>query len=803
MIKKVLLSLAMLWLSLTLSASTTWTLQDKEYKVDTVFHAKIGPGTMQTSLELSGAQRLNLFYVTIDLTDPNVDIRVVKAGNKTKSVQTLSTQSNAATVEGAQYFAGVNADFFSDSKPCGSTIVDGKFCNAVANSFDNFWMTADKRPNIGNLYFSGEVSTTDNTKHTLTGVNLGRGENQLILYSSFWGATTETNSYGAECILTPVADALTFGGTAKYRVASAPTTDGNTAIPADGFVLSGHGTAKTFITGLNIGDEVTIATSTAIPTTGVVTQLASGCPVILKDNVTLDTESALTHLTALNPRTAVGYDASRTKLVLLVVDGRGVSVGVISKVLADIMREVGCSDAMNFDGGGSSELYTRTFGVRNKPSDGHERAVTNSVWAVAAAPTDNTIAEIRFMTPVITLPRYAYYTPVIYGYNKYGVLIDTNVQNVTLECDPALGVTVDNDKVLFANGTGLHALTAHYNELTAVIPVTIGGGTPHARLDSVIVDSYRDYKAEVVADVNGTDMFIDNSALKWSSDDASIATVDDTGTIHGVANGRTTVTGTVEDLTASLPVIVEIPTARHSAIEPTNDISKWSHTGVGTKNRTIQYTENNALALTYTISSTRAMSVTLKATQPLAVRALPDSLRLVINPGDATISKVKISAGVNSQRAVDQTYDVAFTPGVANIFEVPVSDFVDVTDFASYPVAFTSVQFTLGDAASSTHTITIDKIDAVYTAIKGGGGVEYIIGTDNQNPAVVSATVLRGEDIILTGDDNTRWTVYEITGSALAQGRGSRIHTGGFSSGLYIVTAATGNHICSSKVLVR
>jgi len=57
-----------------------------------------------------------------------------------------------------------------------------------------------------------------------------------------------------------------------------------------------------------------------------------------------------------HPRTALGLDESRRRLVLVVVDGRqpGYSEGMTTGELAAYMKELGCRDAVNLDGGGSS-----------------------------------------------------------------------------------------------------------------------------------------------------------------------------------------------------------------------------------------------------------------------------------------------------------------------------------------------------------------------------------------------------------------------------------------------------------------
>jgi exopolysaccharide biosynthesis protein len=88
--------------------------------------------------------------------------------------------------------------------------------------------------------------------------------------------------------------------------------------------------------------------------------------------------------TNLHPRTCVGLNANRTKLVLLVVDGRqpGFSMGMTYNELARTMRRLGCSDAFNLDGGGSAMMAVRNaalgdYQILNKPSDGQERPVAD------------------------------------------------------------------------------------------------------------------------------------------------------------------------------------------------------------------------------------------------------------------------------------------------------------------------------------------------------------------------------------------------------------------------------------------
>jgi hypothetical protein len=80
-----------------------------------------------------------------------------------------------------------------------------------------------------------------------------------------------------------------------------------------------------------------------------------------------------------NPRTLVGLSDHGRYLYLVVIDGRvtGYSAGTTNAQSATLMLAIGCDDALNLDGGGSSELVRadrlgEPF-IVNTPSGGAER----------------------------------------------------------------------------------------------------------------------------------------------------------------------------------------------------------------------------------------------------------------------------------------------------------------------------------------------------------------------------------------------------------------------------------------------
>ena len=106
-----------------------------------------------------------------------------------------------------------------------------------------------------------------------------------------------------------------------------------------------------------------------------------GGPVLLLDqeiNITNNEERKFAGkaIDDLHPRTAIGYTTTG-KMILLVVQGRmpGVAAGASLRDLASIMKDLGCAEAMNLDGGGSSTLLVNGLETI-KPSDpGGQRPV--------------------------------------------------------------------------------------------------------------------------------------------------------------------------------------------------------------------------------------------------------------------------------------------------------------------------------------------------------------------------------------------------------------------------------------------
>ena len=97
-----------------------------------------------------------------------------------------------------------------------------------------------------------------------------------------------------------------------------------------------------------------------------------------------------------HPRTAIGIMPDKTTVYLMVVDGRRYtySNGMYLQILAEMFLALGCDEALNLDGGGSSTFIIAQDGaygdpkrmdVRNWPNDGggSERGLHNGLAIIA------------------------------------------------------------------------------------------------------------------------------------------------------------------------------------------------------------------------------------------------------------------------------------------------------------------------------------------------------------------------------------------------------------------------------------
>lgn len=290
---------------------------------------------------------------------------------------------NIAQRRGA--LAAINGDFFGSGDPLGLQITDGELLSEPYPGRCAFGITREGETLWGAVRFEATVSVGERSIR-VAGINRPRGKDEVIVYTPRYGASTLTNAAGVEVVVEwpsgPVRAGLPVTGTVSdVRVGA-----GDTPIPSEGFVLSGHGAAAEALRQASTGDAVTLRINLAGEegqNWNAAWQAVGGGPRLIRKGVVCvngqQERFRADVLNGRNPRSAIAVTRDG-ELLLVAVDGRQplLSGGMTLQELAEWLRAEGAVEAMNLDGGGSTTFALRNL-VVNSPSQGTQRLVANAL----------------------------------------------------------------------------------------------------------------------------------------------------------------------------------------------------------------------------------------------------------------------------------------------------------------------------------------------------------------------------------------------------------------------------------------
>lgn len=309
--------------------------------------------------------------------------------------------------------AAINGDYFPWSgDPLGLQVTDGEIVSEPNATRSAFGITRDGRVLWGPVRMDATVTIGGRT-FPLHGINRNRAADELVLYTPRFGESTHTNASGTELLVEWLNGAAKPGTILSGTVSEIHPGRGNTPIPAEGLVLSGHGAAAKLLQQVNTGDGVAIRINLigeAGQSWNEVWQAIGGGPRLVKNGevcVAVGTEGfGASHVNTRHPRTAIGMTAEG-ELMLVTVDGRQATAsGMSLPELAAWMRAEGAVEALNLDGGGSTALTLRQVTV-NTPSDGTLRPVANGLLVAVDTPPAEAAAapeaaELAILPPTET-----------------------------------------------------------------------------------------------------------------------------------------------------------------------------------------------------------------------------------------------------------------------------------------------------------------------------------------------------------------------------------------------------------------
>ena len=293
-------------------------------------------------------------------------LRPVLSNDSVAGIEALSEMAARS-----QAVAMINGPYYMRSgEILGLLKIDQMLVSTPDTPRTSFGVLPDGKIIFDSPAFTGHVELPDKTKIPIDGVNRGRGESELILYNTYYAYWT-----------------LTVGGGREFLVRDGRIVDirnDNSVISEGTVVLSASGRQAWLMADLKIGDPLKIV-QTLGPVWDKVTQAVGAGPCLVKNGeiymTTLGEEFGSDVAGGRAPRTALGITKDG-KALLVVVDGRSrSSVGYTLLELARFMLEQGAVEAMNLDGGGSSQMIIGSQ-IVNTPSDGRERRLGAGIAVV-------------------------------------------------------------------------------------------------------------------------------------------------------------------------------------------------------------------------------------------------------------------------------------------------------------------------------------------------------------------------------------------------------------------------------------
>lgn len=327
----------------------------------------------------------SVHLVKIDRQNPDYELHTTLGAGQITGMTTLTEQVKALPPALGRPMAAINGDFYLTSPrayngdPQGLQILDGELVSGPVADYPCFWIDAQGRPQTGIVQPVFRVTWKHGTT-TVFGLNEERHDDGATLYTPRMGPSTGTKNGGREIILeaadTSVTNAfLPLRPGVKVRAKVRAIRDaGDTPLTPGIMVISLGPRLLVDAPVVDVGDIIELSTSTVPDLEGCQTALGGG-PRLVMDGKPV---GGWRNPHQRHPRTALGWN--KDHLWLMLVDGRqpGLSVGMSFTEMADYFIKLGCTHALNLDGGGSASMWLLGQTV-SSPSEGKERPVANGL----------------------------------------------------------------------------------------------------------------------------------------------------------------------------------------------------------------------------------------------------------------------------------------------------------------------------------------------------------------------------------------------------------------------------------------
>lgn len=427
--------------------------------------------TYEKSSRMTDAGIQNVHVLKVDLTESTLQIKEVESKNDyglKETVKKLLTDNGAV--------AGVNSDFFglsgSYSAAFGPIVREGEVISAGTSlnqgegQYAAFFQDENGNPFFD--YFT-MTATCGNEKKLIQLASMNKITSMVFPIYLDRNAMSTTASLDKR-----------FQNLVKFVIEddtiTAISEKGETvAVPEDGYliVMSGDYRDKAAYM-FQVGDQMTLDINSSVNLDEMQTAFGGGGKLLV-DGKIVEANSIVAK--GRQPRTAFGVSKDGKTAILMVVDGRGESIGATHWEMGVLMQEYGAYEAMHLDGGGSSTMAAKTtedssVNVVNKVSEGSERRVINAVGVFQTAEKGE-VQEIRIQPSMTRTLAGKPITFTVYGLDEYYNRIEIPAGQVVLD---AVGVDGTWNGYTFTPKTsGTFTVIATYGNLVAYQQNVVSG----------------------------------------------------------------------------------------------------------------------------------------------------------------------------------------------------------------------------------------------------------------------------------------------------------------------------------------
>lgn len=510
----------------------------------------IGPGVQHSAYNMKSSSNIEAVnMLEVDPKNPYIQVEVTSPDNRVLALDSVRNLAKKQDKDGHRVIAAFNGDFFKTTspytgQPIGLQITNGEIITSPKTSKSVLSINKNGQAVISDqvkMTTQLQISGVSGSK-TLSGINRGRNKetqkDSLFLFTSKFNTSTKTSGDEVEILLNPKESKLTANKTLTATVEDIYPTK-NSRIPEGKWVLAATGSqADWMIENIDLGSKIELKINFSSGLDQAL-QAVSGLDLVVKNGS--PTENALKDTSGRQPRTM--FSTKQGKLYITTFDGRqpGYSDGVTLAEGANYLAKNGMETAMNLDGGGSTTYAARLPGeqslsILNKPSDGSERKVANSLLIVSTAPVSAIAKLTSNVGDTIKVLARAKVPITFKGQDKYYNGVPVNANKLNWTASSGIGKVDRNGMFTAGTKAAKGKITAKSNGVSKSINVEVVTELKSLSIspkDGIIIPGSKQTFKVKGYDNKGKEVTILPELLKWETR-GNIGKLDSKGTLSSV-----------------------------------------------------------------------------------------------------------------------------------------------------------------------------------------------------------------------------------------------------------------------------